>query len=44
MDHKTLVEAVSEKELFIRVQLGLGDGKATVYTCNCTERYVRINY
>ena len=44
VDHKTLVEAVSEKELFIRVQLGLGDGKATVYTCNCTERYVRINY
>ena len=44
VDHETLVKAVSEKELFIRIQLGLGSGKATVYTCNCTERYVRINY
>ena len=44
IDQETLVKAVSEKELFIRIQLGLGSGKATVYTCNCTEKYVRINY
>ena len=38
-----LVEAVSEKELLIRIALGLGAGEAVVYTCNCTEEYVRIN-
>lgn len=44
IQHEVLVKSVSEKELYIKVELGLGDGKATVYTCNCTERYVRINY
>jgi glutamate N-acetyltransferase/amino-acid N-acetyltransferase len=39
-----LVEAVSEKELLIRIALGLGAGEAVVYTCNCTEEYVRINF
>jgi glutamate N-acetyltransferase/amino-acid N-acetyltransferase len=44
IDHQVMVDAVSEKELLIKVHLGLADGEATIYTCNCTERYVRINY
>ena len=44
VDHQVMVDAVSEKELLITVHLGLADGEATIYTCNCTERYVRINY
>ena len=44
VDHQVMVDAVSEKELLIKVHLGLADGEATIYTCNCTERYVRINY
>ena len=44
VDHKDLVSAVSAKELLIKVDLGLGKGNAVIYTCNCTERYVRINY
>ena len=44
VDHQVMVDAVSEKELLIKVYLGLADGEATIYTCNCTERYVRINY
>ena len=38
-----MVKAVSEMELLIRIELGLGTGSATVYTCNCTEAYVQIN-
>ena len=38
-----MVKAVSEIELLIRIELGLGAGSATVYTCNCTEAYVQIN-
>ena len=38
-----MVKAVSEVELLIRIELGLGAGSATVYTCNCTEAYVQIN-
>ena len=44
VDHQVMVDAVSEKELLIKVCLGLADGEATIYTCNCSERYVRINY
>ena len=38
-----MVRAVSDIELLIRIELGLGVGSATVYTCNCTEAYVQIN-
>ena len=27
----------------LRHETNLGKGQATVYTCNCTEEYVRIN-
>ncbi len=39
-----LVRVVSQTDFSINIHLHLGEGKATVYTCNCTEEYVRINY
>lgn len=36
-------EHVSGQEVFIRVNLGLGQGKARVWTCDFTDGYVRIN-
>ncbi len=38
-----LVEAVSGDAFTIYIDLNLGRGRAVVYTCNCTEDYVRIN-
>ncbi len=38
-----LVAAVSKEAFTININLNLGTGKAVVYTCNCTEDYVRIN-
>jgi glutamate N-acetyltransferase/amino-acid N-acetyltransferase len=36
--------AVASREAFtIHINLNLGGGEAVVYTCNCTEEYVRIN-
>ena len=32
VDHQVMVDAVSEKELMITVNLELGNGKATIYT------------
>jgi glutamate N-acetyltransferase/amino-acid N-acetyltransferase len=42
--HEELVAAVSQTDFSINIYLNLGGGSATVYTCNCTEEYVRINY
>ena len=39
-----LVRVVSQTDFVININLHLGEGAATVYTCNCTEEYVRINY
>ncbi|MBN2684312.1 MAG: bifunctional glutamate N-acetyltransferase/amino-acid acetyltransferase ArgJ [Pontiellaceae bacterium] len=39
-----LVRVVSQTDFAINIDLHLGEGAATVYTCNCTEEYVRINY
>jgi glutamate N-acetyltransferase/amino-acid N-acetyltransferase len=39
-----LIRVVSQADFAINIHFHLGDGKATVYTCNCTEAYVRINY
>ncbi len=39
-----LIKVVSQTDFAININLRLGEGKATVYTCNCTEEYVRINY
>ncbi|MGE4489843.1 MAG: bifunctional glutamate N-acetyltransferase/amino-acid acetyltransferase ArgJ [Kiritimatiellales bacterium] len=38
-----LVQAVSKDAFTIHINLNLGKGSAVVYTCNCTEDYVRIN-
>lgn len=34
---------VTEPEIVIRVKVGAGDGRATVYTCDLTHAYVDIN-
>lgn len=41
---EALIKVVSQTDFAITVDLHLGEGSATVYTCNCTEEYVRINY
>ncbi|MCF7863600.1 MAG: bifunctional glutamate N-acetyltransferase/amino-acid acetyltransferase ArgJ [Kiritimatiellales bacterium] len=38
-----LIKVVSQTDFAINIDLHLGEGTATVYTCNCTEEYVRIN-
>jgi len=37
------VAVVSKDEFTIHINLNLGGGEAMVYTCDCTEEYVRIN-
>ncbi len=32
-----------EREVEIRVDLGLGEGKARVWTCDLTKAYIEIN-
>jgi glutamate N-acetyltransferase/amino-acid N-acetyltransferase len=39
-----LIRVVSQTDFAINIDLHIGAGSATVYTCNCTEEYVRINY
>ncbi|QBG47972.1 bifunctional glutamate N-acetyltransferase/amino-acid acetyltransferase ArgJ [Verrucomicrobia bacterium S94] len=39
-----LIKVVSQTDFAITINLHIGDGEAVVYTCNCTEEYVRINY
>lgn len=38
-----LVRVVSKPHFEINIDLGIGRGHAVVYSCNCTEDYVRIN-
>ena len=38
-----LIAAVSQETFTIHINLNLGLGHTVVYTCNCTEDYVRIN-
>lgn len=38
-----LINVVSKTDFGILIDLHLGSGAAVVYTCNCTEEYVRIN-
>lgn len=37
------VKVLSKDEFTIHINLNLGCGEAVVYTCDCTEQYVRIN-
>jgi glutamate N-acetyltransferase/amino-acid N-acetyltransferase len=43
IDQDELIAVVSQTDFAININLHLGEGLATVYTCNCTEEYVRIN-
>ena len=38
-----LKAVIARPEFTVTIDLGLGKGAATIYTCNCTEEYVRIN-
>ena len=41
---KTVASAIfAEKEIVVEVKLGLGDGQATVWTCDLSHEYVDIN-
>lgn len=40
---ETLIKVVSQESFAININLNLGEGQAVVYSCNCTEEYVRIN-
>ncbi|MEM9841500.1 MAG: bifunctional ornithine acetyltransferase/N-acetylglutamate synthase, partial [Pseudomonadota bacterium] len=42
-DEARATAAVSEPEIAIRMSVGSGPGKATVYTCDLTHGYVDIN-
>jgi glutamate N-acetyltransferase/amino-acid N-acetyltransferase len=42
-DEKTVAAYMQGREIAIRADLGLGPGKATVYTCDLTHGYVSIN-
>jgi glutamate N-acetyltransferase / amino-acid N-acetyltransferase len=41
--YEDAVAVVSRDEFTIYINLNLGGGEAVVYTCDCTEQYVRIN-
>lgn len=43
VEQEALIKVVSQTDFAINIDLHLGEGTATVYTCNCTEEYVRIN-
>jgi glutamate N-acetyltransferase/amino-acid N-acetyltransferase len=41
---EALQAAVAASRFSLRIHLHIGIGEATVYSCECTEEYVRINY
>jgi len=43
VDEEQARSTLAGKEVFITVELGLGPGKATVYTCDLSHEYVTIN-
>ncbi len=42
-DEDEALEALKQPEVTIAVNLHLGEGAATVWTCDLTYEYVRIN-
>jgi glutamate N-acetyltransferase / amino-acid N-acetyltransferase len=42
-DENVVSEIMKRDEILVRVNLGLGDGAATVWTCDLTKEYVAIN-
>jgi glutamate N-acetyltransferase/amino-acid N-acetyltransferase len=43
LDYAEISRAMDRPEVHIRVDLGLGDAKATAWGCDLTTDYVRIN-
>ena len=42
-DYERLKEILSGKQVYISVDLGLGEGAVEVYTCDLSYDYIRIN-
>jgi glutamate N-acetyltransferase/amino-acid N-acetyltransferase len=42
-DEETVAAYMAGREIVIRVDLGLGTGKATVWTCDLTHGYISVN-
>jgi glutamate N-acetyltransferase/amino-acid N-acetyltransferase len=42
-DEEAVAEALAEDRIEIKVDLGVGEGEAAVWTCDLTYDYVRIN-
>ena len=42
-DEAALRQVMSEKDITVEVDLGLGDAQATVWTCDFSYEYVKIN-
>jgi glutamate N-acetyltransferase/amino-acid N-acetyltransferase len=42
-DEKPVARHLQEREIAIAVDLGLGEGRATVWTCDLTHGYISIN-
>ena len=42
-DEKRVADYMKGREIEIRVDVGLGAGKATVWTCDLTHEYISIN-
>ncbi len=43
VDIKELEKVIAKKSFAIEVNLNLGKGKDVVYTCDCSDKYVKIN-
>jgi glutamate N-acetyltransferase/amino-acid N-acetyltransferase len=42
-DEKTIARYMEGREISIGIDLGLGTGKSTVWTCDLTHDYISIN-
>ena len=38
-----LAAVIARPDFVVRADLGAGDGSFSVYTCDCSQEYVRIN-
>lgn len=43
VDEKALKDIMAEQDITVTVDLGLGEGKATMWTCDFSYEYVKIN-
>ena len=43
MSIKDLEKILAKKSFSVNIELNMGNGTDTVYTCDCTEEYVKIN-